>query len=108
MKKYYHATSKKNLGNILNEGIKKGCDGCVYLTDKREDALKFVIFGCANENIIVFEVELNEEEVVETFDHSESFFKCKAYGYYNDINAESITGAYDYPPLNTIINKEDK
>ena len=42
-KVYYHATSYENLGSILVDGIKASdIDGVVYMTEKEEDAIKFL------------------------------------------------------------------
>ena len=72
-KTYYHATPYENLNSILNQGIHRGCDGVIYLTDAKEDALKFVaIRGYLD--ILVCGIQLEEEMVQESFDHNESFF----------------------------------
>ena len=93
--KFYHATDKKNLGPILIDGIKPGIDGYVYLCKTAVDALKFMLVRCV-QDIIVFEVSLKESEVEETFDHSEAFFKCKAYGATKTIKSNKIINVYDY------------
>jgi len=90
MKKFYHATSFDNLGSILSKGLVPGCDGIIYLAETREDALKFVVLRYANEEILTIEVELDEKEVEETFDHSYSFFKCKSFGYPKVIPIDEI------------------
>ena len=93
--KYYHATHKKNLGSILIEGIKPGIDGCVYLCTTPVDAVKFLVVKAIKE-IVVFEVDLDKKDILESFDHSEAFFKCKAYLTLNHIDSNSITNVYDY------------
>lgn len=93
--KFYHATDRKNLGPILIDGIKPGVDGYVYLCKEPIDAVKFV-FIRGVQDIIVFEVNLKENEVEETFDHSEAFFKCKAYGATKTISPTKIKNVYDY------------
>lgn len=97
--KYYHATSEYAFYKIINEGIKTGFDGIVYLADSKENALKFISFRLINEPIYVLEVELNENEVEETFDHSYKFFKCKAYGYAKNIPFNKITNAWMFPSI---------
>ena len=83
--KFYHATTIKNAESIAEEKvIKKGWDGMVYLCTKKEDACKFLFVRLIRE-VCVIEVDLNEEDVEESFDHSESFFKCKAYMHKGDI-----------------------
>lgn len=89
-KKYYHATSIKNFEPIIENGIKCGCDGLVYLTESEVDALKFISIRC-DDDIVIFEVNLPKDEVIETFDHSYVFFKCKAFGYPHDIPSSNIT-----------------
>lgn len=98
MKKYYHATPSKNLLSIMSEGIKTGCDGVVYLAETREDALKFICIRCF-EDIVIFEVKLSEDKVDETFDHSQQFFKCKAYGYAGNISRKAIQNVWEYPAI---------
>ncbi len=93
--KYYHATDIKNTISILDNGIKTGIDGCVYLTKTKEDAVKFIALRTDND-IIVFEVELNEKKVKESYDHSEKFFKCKAYYYSKDIPVNKIRDAWKF------------
>ncbi len=89
-KKYYHATPYENLPSILENGIMPGFEGIVYLCETATDSLKFVaIRGC--QDILVIEVELNEDDVIETFDHSEAFFKCKAFGYQETIQVSQMT-----------------
>lgn len=89
-KTYYHATPFENLESIMDQGLHRGCDGVVYLTEKPEDAAKFVaIRGCRK--ILVLGIEFEEHMVNESFDHSQMFFKCKAYAYEDDIPADEIT-----------------
>ena len=96
MKKiYYHATPMENLGSILSEGIHKGIDGLVYLTEAPDEAARFVfIRGC--KDIVVFKVEVEEGLVEETFDHSQAFFGCRAFGYNSNIDSSDIIGALEY------------
>lgn len=94
-KTYYHATPFKNLESILDQGIHKSCDGVVYLTTEPQDAVKFVaIKGC--KEILVCKVEIEEDLVTETFDHSQAFFRCRAYGYADDIDVHDITEYLKY------------
>ena len=41
--------------------------------------------------VYVFEVEVNESQMVESFDHDESYFGCKAYLYLGDIPFSKVT-----------------
>ena len=78
--KFYHATDYSNLGSILVNGLKPGCDGVIYLCKRPEDCLKFAyVHGV--KNVLMVELDLPSKDVVETFDHSYEFFKCRAYGY---------------------------
>lgn len=78
--KFYHATDYENVNSIVDKGLIPGIDGIIYLADSFENALKFVIFR-GYERILVCEIDLDENQVQETFDHSFTFFGCKAYGY---------------------------
>lgn len=94
-KTYYHATPFENLESIMDQGILRGCDGVVYLTEKPEEAARFVaIRGCRE--ILVLGIELEEDLVNESFDHSKTFFKCKAYMHSDDIPADEITEFLKY------------
>lgn len=90
LKAYYHATPFENLESIMkDQEIRKGCDGVVYLAEKPEEAARFVaIRGC--KKILVIEVLLEENMVEESFDHSEAFFKCKAYMYGDNISIDEF------------------
>lgn len=89
LKSYYHATPFENLGSIFKKGILKGCDGVVYLTEKPEEAARFVAIR-GYKKILVIEVEVEDYLVKETFDHSEMFFKCKAYSYPYNISIDEF------------------
>lgn len=89
LKSYYHATPFENLNSIFKKGITRGVDGVVYLTEKPEEAAKFVaIRGC--KKILVIEVEVEDYLVEESFDHSQEFFKCRAYSYPYDISIDEF------------------
>lgn len=93
--KYYHATKTENLDSILEQGIKPGCDGAVYLTITPQDALKFMLIRGITD-VIVLEVNLLQSWVEESFDHNQAFFKCRAYCYYGTIPSEKITNILKY------------
>ena len=78
--KFYHATDYENVDSIVDKGLIPGIDGIIYLADSFENAVKFVMLR-GYERILVCEIDLNEDQVQETFDHSPIFFQCKAYGY---------------------------
>lgn len=85
IKKFYHCTTQEKMIDILCEGLKTGCDGVVYLADSPENAAKFIaIRGVPIEDLRVITIsrdDLKEELLDYSYDHSESFFKCKGYQY---------------------------
>ena len=89
LKSYYHATPFENVNSIFKKGIVKGCDGVVYLTEKPEEAARFVAIR-GYKKILVIEVEVEDYLVEESFDHSQAFFKCKAYLYPHDITIDEF------------------
>jgi streptogramin lyase len=92
MKIFYHATARDNLVNIISNGIKAGCDGCVYMTEKEDEAVRFVAIRGVPE-IVTFKIKVYKKDmdkVQETFDHSQVFFKCRSFGYYGDISPDNI------------------
>lgn len=96
MRKMYHATKYSNLYSIMDQGLKPGIDGIVYLAETREDALKFICIRVFNEPILVLEVEVDEADIQETFDHSYRFFKARAWGCPKRIPFTACTGAWKY------------
>lgn len=80
----------KTLNPFLEKGIRRGCDGVVYLTEKPEEAARLVAIR-GHMKILVLGVELEEDMVSESFDHSCLFFKCNAYTYPEDISTNEIT-----------------
>lgn len=92
---YYHATPFENLASIFDNGIRKGYDGVVYLTEKPEEAARFVaVRGC--DEILVCEVELENDMIEESFDHSMKFFRCRAFTYPEDISRDDIKNYMKY------------
>ena len=91
LKSYYHATPFENLNSILKKGILTGCDGVVYLTENPDEAARFVAIR-GHKKILVIEVELEEEMVEESFDHSMIFFRCRAFTYPQDILVNEFGG----------------
>lgn len=83
--KFYHATTTENMEQIAVTGIiRKSWDGVVYLCKDPIDACKFLVIRGLRK-MCVIEVELNREDVEESFDHSQAFFKCRAYMHRGDI-----------------------
>lgn len=94
--KYYHAAPKETMVKIAGEGIiKKSWDGMVHLCKEAVDSCKFLIMRGMKE-MSVIEIELNENEVTESYDHSEAFFKCKAYMHNGDIKLTGKERIWDY------------
>lgn len=96
-KTYYHATSFENLESIMvkDQIIRKGCDGVVYLTEKPKDACKFLLVRGVRK-ILVIGVNLEEDMVSESFDHSQAFFKCRAFTYPEDIPFDCFESAQTF------------
>lgn len=95
-KTYYHATPFENFESIARQGILKNrYEGVVYLTEKPEEAARFLAIRLCRE-ILVCEVEVDESLVKESFDHNEAFFKCRAYVYHGNIKPEEITDYLKY------------
>lgn len=92
MRYMWHATDYNNLISIMDNGIKPGPDKMVYLCDTEHDAAKFLIVrNC--KHILTLRIKIykkDEAKIHETFDHSERFFKCRAYGYKGEIPAANI------------------
>ena len=94
----YHATKKNNVFPIMREGLKAGTDGAVYFSDTPENALKFMVVGnTEREEYAVIPVEFETDDIEESHDHDESFFKCKAWAYNGDIPKERIPMLKDIP-----------
>lgn len=92
MKTYYHATSVNNQNSILANGLKVGIDGIVYMTEDEKDAFKFAA-AHGVPLIVIFKIGIPntyKNRIIETFDHNYDFFKCRAWGYTEDIPAEWI------------------
>ena len=75
--KYYHAAPKETMIKIVGEGvIKKSWDGMVYLCKEAVDSCKFLVVRGMKE-MSVIEVELDENKVEESYDHSEYFLSAR-------------------------------
>lgn len=90
MKTFYHATPFSNLIEILDKGIEcRNIERIVYLCEKPEDCLKFArIHG--NTDVLVLKVRVPDKDVIETFDHSEAFFKCRCFASTKPIKLHNI------------------
>lgn len=85
IKKFYHVTKLTNIDFILEEGLKTGCDGCIFLADSPDNAYKFLkVRGVSINDVAIIEIlskNLDKSKLDYSYDHSESFFGCKAYIY---------------------------
>ena len=99
MAKYYHGTSYANLLKIIEDGKIKNnnMEHMVFLAETKEDAFKFVALRYFTEDIAVIELELDDSKIVETFDHSQAFFKARAFGYKGEISTKRATNCWKYP-----------
>ena len=98
MSKYYHGTSYSNLLKIIEDGkIKTSLEGIVYLAKTKEEAFRFVAIRYMTEDIAVIELELDDSKIIETFDHSQKFFKARAFGYEGEIDTQLVTNCWKYP-----------
>lgn len=89
MYKFYHATPYCNLHSILTNGINTGSDNLVYMCEQPYDAVKFLAIR-GYKDILVIEVKVPkklENTIIETFDHAENLFKCRAFASTINIDA---------------------
>ena len=94
--RFYHAAPKETMMKIYVEGVlKKSWDGVVYMCKDQIDACKFLVIRGMRQ-MSVIELELDEKEVEESHDHSEAFFKCKAYIKHGDIVLSGDERIFDY------------
>lgn len=87
--KLWHATAYDNLGSIIARGLQTGCDHVVYACENATDAAKFVAIRGVKD-ILLIQFEVNEQDVDESFDHSQAFFKCRAFSVSHNIEPESL------------------
>ena len=99
--RFYHAAPKETMMKIYAEGVlKKSWDGVVYMCKDPIDACKFLVIRGMRQ-MSVIELELDEKEVEESHDNSETFFKCKAY-----INTETLFSPETREYSTMILSKE--
>lgn len=97
MKTYYHATELSNLNSIVCSGLElRNMEKLVYLCEKPEDCLKFALVHGVRGEVLVVTVKVADEDIIETFDHSEAFFKCRCFGSTKPIAPDSITDYMKY------------
>ena len=92
MQVFYHATPLDNVCNLLINGIKASADGCVYMCKKPDESARFlVVRGIRNIGVVKIKIPKRyESDIEETFDHSQAFFKCRAFGYFGDIPSDWV------------------
>lgn len=72
--KLYHYSQFTNLASIQRKGLKIGADNVVYLAESPELAREFAyIYGL--KSYALFEVDIELNEVSESADHNEEYFK---------------------------------
>lgn len=100
IKKFYHATLKSNLSDILFEGIRPSNDGLIYLTETAQDSAKFLLVrNCKIEDIVSIEIDakyLDFDCLSISSDHSVVFFGCEAYCYSKNIPSDILSSIYDF------------
>ena len=85
MKTMYHATKLENLDAILEKGLLRNkIENAIFLCEKPEHAARFLVVQGLSQFVII-PVKVHERFLEESFDHSEEFFKCKAWTYSKDI-----------------------
>lgn len=85
----YHATDLANFDSIFEKGLLKGIDECVYCCDTQKDAAKFAYVHCVK-HILVVGFEIDTDELVESFDHDQQFFACRAWCITHNIAPEAL------------------
>lgn len=73
----------------------KGIDGCIYICERPDDAAKFVAIR-GHEVIDVIELNLPEDKVIESYDHSIQFFGCRAFMYRGNVRLERNVTITEY------------
>lgn len=77
--RFYHAAPKETMMKIYTEGVlKKSWDGVVYMCKDPIDACKFLVIRGMRQ-MSVIELELDEKEVEESHDHSQSWSCGRCY-----------------------------
>jgi len=93
---FYHATTPEKMCSILDDAILEANDcGEVFLCKEPLDACKFLICRGIS-RISVIEIEIDENDVVPSNDHSESYFQCQAFIHNGDIEITGDEKITDY------------
>lgn len=93
---YYHSTSLDNLGSILTLGLlPANMEHLVYLCKNPSDCLKFAyLHGLSS--VLMCEVRVDDDSIVETFDHSFEFFECRCFASTKVIECNDIVNYSKY------------
>lgn len=71
--KLYHATPGDTFAAIMDEGLKVGQEGCIFLAESEKLSHAFMLlYGI--KNFVVFEVDIPESDVEISDDHNEEYF----------------------------------
>ena len=74
----WHATDYQNIPNIMAKGIIPNRYNEVFFADNCASAMMFVAMR-GHTHIVALPVEFKPAEVKESFDHSQEFYRCRAY-----------------------------
>lgn len=101
MTQYYHACTPETWDKIMASGeVRKSWDGCVYLCTSPDEAARFValrLMGTGDNTIIVLEFDdLDESNIEEVFDHNPNFWRCRCWGYFDNIPLYEVGNVYEY------------
>lgn len=93
--KLYHATPARNLTKIMTAGLNPHLGG-IYFADSPKAAAGFILIR-GEKKVIVFEFDIPENLVKESFDHNETILKrifgvdsCRCFTYSESIKASDI------------------
>lgn len=93
--KLYHATPVRNLTKIMMDGLKPR-QGGIYFADSAKAAAGFILLR-GEKQVIVFEFDIPENLVEESFDHNETILKrifgvdsCRCFTSSESIRASDI------------------
>lgn len=73
----WHATDKKNFDSIMSTGLLAFDFGVFFIDNPTSAAVFVAVRGI--KNIVAFPVEFEEDEVIESCDHSPDYFKCRSF-----------------------------
>ena len=93
--KLYHATPARNLAQIMVNGLTPH-QGEIYFADSAKAAAGFILLR-GEKKVVVFELDIPDSLVEESFDHNETIMKrilqvdsCRCYTYNESIRPLDI------------------